>query len=610
VVGEITQSDHVEIEWAVHVANSKPEWFEFLAAMDIPQMKGKQLYKRNPEIRKKADRKKLIIDAGLQILNARKKPSEPIKLGGKFKDTPVELGQMTASEEGHLIFIPGEGISGSPGGQPPFTMERPNAFSNATDWYDDICDGPVFAKVKLKGEKVIEADSAWVISTPPNYAPDVISWRTMDDMMRQVFRDKKWLPDVPETVSFQEDVLPILARLNGLQWVNKSIGTIFGAGAPFDMSDQSLLQQLSFKPKSSEEKADLYQELRRRIYHSFRPFNSVSMDLGAWVQLYGDAFGEANVAPNVYFNLPEEFDVVLAKWVAGDFKNDYTPDPSNYDYFSQVPLAEQPEMLDRSAMHFCLADAFHPGCELTWPMRHATMYRAPYRIKNKRPGKSSFFYNMHYITTKQVLQGDKQSGIPSPLKGKQGPGALTRWMALPWQGDTAYCRSGYDDSYDPYGPGYWPARVPNNVLGEADYAILIDKDKTEIERRTAFERRLSWYHRIPKSYDKDPTEKRVSETMLWMVTHFKDRMGLLVERDGPGDLEGIPKKVMVESFGGKHFEALIADYQTRLQSFMASQEMLLAKADAEPDPDREYDEALHMASGFYTREDLKGFLSA
>ena len=42
--------------------------------------------------------------------------------------------------------------------------------------------------------------------------------------------------------------------------------------------------------------------------------------------------------------------------------------------------------LDKAALHFCLADAFHPGCELTWPMRHASLYSAPFRI---RPGQGA-----------------------------------------------------------------------------------------------------------------------------------------------------------------------------------------------------------------------------
>ena len=47
-----------------------------------------------------------------------------------------------------------------------------------------------------------------------------------------------------------------------------------------------------------------------------------------------------------------------------------------------------------------------------------------------------------------------------PLAGS-GPGDVTRWMAVPWQADTASCRSGYQygpTPVDPYLPTFWAAR--------------------------------------------------------------------------------------------------------------------------------------------------------
>jgi hypothetical protein len=35
------------------------------------------------------------------------------------------------------------------------------------------------------------------------------------------------------------------------------------------------------------------------------------------------------------------------------------------------PVEEQPAAFDRAALEVCAADAFHPGIELTWPMRNA-----------------------------------------------------------------------------------------------------------------------------------------------------------------------------------------------------------------------------------------------
>ena len=69
-------------------------------------------------------------------------------------------------------------------------------------------------------------------------------------------------------------------------------------------------------------------------------------------------------------------------------------------------------------------------------------------------------------------------------------------MALPWQGDTAFCRSGYDPEYDPYIPTFWPARVPNQVLTEEDYAHGDQcRAAARATRLAAFKRRALWRSR-------------------------------------------------------------------------------------------------------------------
>lgn len=110
----------------------------------------------------------------------------------------------------------------------------------------------------------------------------------------------------------------------------------------------------------------------------------------------------------------------------------------------QRPVAEQADMLSRAALEFRLADAFHPGCEMTWPARNAAMYMAPFRLKHAR---STAPFDGHYhgpLLNQDVLW------LPSgPLKGGQVAGGIPRWMAIPWQCDTASCRDGYEPDYDP-----------------------------------------------------------------------------------------------------------------------------------------------------------------
>ena len=90
-----------------------------------------------------------------------------------------------------------------------------------------------------------------------------------------------------------------------------------------------------------------------------------------------------------------------------------------------------------------------------------------------------------------AVLGPETLDLPNgPLLRRQLPGGITRWMAVPWQTDTASCRSGYLRSdYDPNVPTFWPARVPNQVLMKTDYDIVMDEERSLAERLAAFARR-------------------------------------------------------------------------------------------------------------------------
>jgi hypothetical protein len=81
----------------------------------------------------------------------------------------------------------------------------------------------------------------------------------------------------------------------------------------------------------------------------------------------------------------------------------------------------------------------------------------------------------------------------------QVAGGLTRWMAVPWQTDTASCRSGYGAEYGPYLPTFWPARVPNQVLARKDYDVVMDRSAPLEQRMAAFARRADWLSVIKKA---------------------------------------------------------------------------------------------------------------
>jgi hypothetical protein len=120
-------------------------------------------------------------------------------------------------------------------------------------------------------------------------------------------------------------------------------------------------------------------------------------------------------------------------------------------------------------------------------------------------------------------------------------------MALPWQGDTAFCRSGYNPEYDPYVPTFWAARVPNQVLTEEDYQTVMDTARPRAERLAAYNHRASWLRAIDGSPD-------VAEVMMRMIAEF-GALGIVEARPGLKDDPDFPDTMFVETLGASHLKA-------------------------------------------------------
>ncbi len=531
VVAEI-DADSAEIEWTVHLANKKAAWYRFGGALDIPEAEKLSMPLRNAAVRG-SHRKQLVIDPGPLSIRGKNVSGPKYQAdGGSFMNTPVSLGEIRTDDAGRLLVLGGHGNSGSPQNKPLWNPKEPGTFANADGWYDDVSDGPVTATVTI-GNRPIPVHGAWVVVGPPNYAPDLRAWRTLYDLLYDVHVRSGWLA-VPETVSFTEHVLPVLQRLSDLQWVNKGLATMFGHGCPMDFYDPVLIGKLAHRP--DDDAPDPFAQLRQIVYNSFRRATTKVDERQLWPWLYGDAYGfNVEGSPRNSLPMPHVRDKMLERWVAGDFVADWNPDARPPHTLAQVPLPDQPDMLSKAALDFCIADAFHPGCELTWPMRHATMYRGPFRVRRREVGESPLDYG-------EELTQESALALGGPLYA-QGPGDLTRWMALPWQADTAMCRSGYNPEYDPYLPTFWPARVPNQVLSEEDYARARDTKLPIEERVAAYSRRDSWTRVLEGETKKQQTPEYQMEQM---VKIFGD-MGILEAREGVKGNPALPAVMLVES---------------------------------------------------------------
>jgi hypothetical protein len=530
VVRELGAGD-AEIEWRVHLANKKAAWYRFLVALDIPEAAELRVPRRNAGVTG-AERRGLVIDPGPRVISGAGTAGPAYQFDtGSFQGTPVPLGELRTDEQGRLLVLGGPGKSGSPAGLAVFDPGNWDTFNNADGWYDDISDGPVSARVLIGGRE-IPVEPAWVVVGPPNYAPDVIGWRTLYDLLVDTYVQCGWLR-FPETTSFSRDVLPALRRLSGLQWVNKGFLAGFGKGSRLDFDDPAFVARLAHRPE--EGAPDTHAELRQLLFNCFRPADNAVEEPRSWPWMYGDAYGSFAGSPHNNLALSEVRARHLRRWVEGDFVADWEPGAQPPRRIDEVPLAGQPAMLDQAALHFCLADAFHPGCELTWPMRHASLYSAPFRIRQRAAGEVE-------VDLGEELTAAAALGRSGPLHA-QGPGELTRWMALPWQGDTVFCRSGYEPEYDPYLPTFWPARVPNQVLSEKAYAAVMDPTRSREQRLAAFHQRDSWVRGLRGGGP---------EQILQMVGDFA-AMGVLEARPGViGDPE-LPAQMLVESLpaGGR-----------------------------------------------------------
>jgi hypothetical protein len=111
-------------------------------------------------------------------------------------------------------------------------------------------------------------------------------------------------------------------------------------------------------------------------------------------------------------------------------------------------------------------------------------------------------------------------------------------MAVPWQADTASCRSGYDKNYDPYLPTFWPARVPNQILYVQNYLVAIDPSQSPELRRAAFNTRPNWYDAIPG--------KNQQEQIAAMI-HYWPYLGLVEQRPGATDDPDLPATMQIST---------------------------------------------------------------
>ena len=169
-------------------------------------------------------------------------PNAPVQLDGRYRGTAVNLGNIRMDSQGKLIVLGGRGDSRSPS-----NAQIGNSFYNNPDWFDDLADGPVRAKILVPGSDPVCAAAAWVVIGPPDFAPVSQGVVTLYDLIFQSAVDVGWVSSIVRPY-FETDIRPLIERASNLQWVHGNrvwpqISTDWPKLADSRASFQSLRQQ-------------------------------------------------------------------------------------------------------------------------------------------------------------------------------------------------------------------------------------------------------------------------------------------------------------------------------------------------------------------------------
>ena len=542
VVRELTAED-AEITWSVRVANTKGAWYGFSNPLDrgddAPGIPGAL---RNQIVPLEDRDKSLVIDSGdVEIAGPAANESgtdDRYHLAGTFWDElPVTLGHLRTDDAGRLMVFPGDGVAASALEQNPITD-----FTNNDGWHDDWADGWVKATVTLADGTSLECEPGWVVCCGPNFAPQIPPLVTLHDTIREVMVGLGFEAQPTPPYSFRRDLLPFFQRLGLMQWVSAADFLNINWPKIKDFSDPEYLRVLA-------DPSEAAREAREAVLAAVRDPADETPSQDQLPYNLGDGVNYAS-SPDYWFKIPQSQYDILTAWAAGNFVNDLDDaEADSVRSLDDLPLAQHPEALTRAALEPCSGGAFHPGVEITWPIRHPELFRGPdetifpWRIAiGSRPQLSQFLG--FQLNPTNVFGGTDGNGTDSPI-GPQMPGDLTRWMGVPWHGDAFSCQYVLTEQDFPI-PTWWPALLPVDILPEEFYEQVMRADLPEEMRTQFFANRVHWSRGVSGiGYHADASYYDGLKHMLTLWT----QMGMVVRRPGPTDSdapEGLPDEMYVE----------------------------------------------------------------
>lgn len=472
-----------EIEWRVHLANRKASFFTFNGpsgssdayversetaptAIEKVGKKKTEAQKakgekeepskanfRNPNV-PAADRARLLeIDPGEKVISTAK--PEVVILTNPNAAIPFipDLGDLRL-DEGRLLVLGGHGNSGSTT-NPSAQM---NEYANNDTWFDDVADGSVKARVRLSDGSFVDADAAWVVIGPPDFAPGVGNVVSLYDTMWDLA-----VRDLPEGAgdqsiprlreqreawsqggktallgyrpSFTDEIYPLIKRAIGTKWLFDP-GEMDRASFHVALIDWELL---------GSESKEGSKDVRDYILKRMRDPKSEEVDSRLMPRGWGDDYKaeDEESSPASFLSLTQIQYALLEQWAKGEFRSDWTGEPG-----IPGPNAPTPEGLDRAALESSVGGPLFPGIEVSWLIRRREIFSEPFRLA---------------IDPKPAPEADEPRRIGAlPFR----PGFFSQQMALPWQADFFDCQKEERESPEDNTPRWymwWTAQRPDDT---------------------------------------------------------------------------------------------------------------------------------------------------
>jgi hypothetical protein len=439
----------VVIDWQVELANCKASGIKFAGVIQ-----GKTNDKTpDPKMLRNLtvmDRSKLEIRASPRNISGANCSGQQYAFDdGAFFGESVYLGELRTDSAGRLLVLGGRGKSGFIPGSRPISH-----YANNDGWHDDTSDGRVTAKVVIDGKEIVVEAPAWVLVTPPKFAPYIRNVVSLYDVMVEA----SGVP-APKTPSFTRDIYPHFRAFADQQWVSAIALRGHGPQRNANFLDPQTIASLADNSAASRDyRASVLKRIRDPRAASKDQANYNYMPL-----LSGDEGDPIVGNPATWLSLPPRIYDLMKQWVAGDFDSDWAGEPAPLATVDMLPLAEQPAALDKASLEFCVGGPFFPGIEITYIATDPSLYSQPFRFDSS----------------------------------KLTPGDITKRMACPWQADFYECEI-----------HWWPAQRPDDVLSELTYQQALADFPTEAAKgilaQTVTER-IKWARGVSDHWDNPET---------------------------------------------------------------------------------------------------------